>query len=254
MLPKIFDIAEEQGLTFNPRTLRHKEVYCKCPFCKEDTRPGKEKKFYLSLNTEDQVFRCWFCGERGGVLYFEAKLTGVSYEEVKEKRFGKLRKPIHAAERLSPSQLARAGWKGSKKKNKTVFKKNRDQILKSWLEYEFTEMVGLYAEFLVISALQDAERKHERHACLKKRCEKTSIQHCYNRLMAEYQESTGAKWATEGKRLAEMAWKTCQLQQDTDLKEIVVYVPFFHYMWKVEREQKKVVTAQQNNRLCQSLN
>ena len=87
MLPEILRVAEEYGLTFNPRYHGKKETLCKCTFCEEDAKPGKGNKFYLSLNTQDQVYKCWYCGVSGGVLDFEAKLSGLPYNEVREKYF-----------------------------------------------------------------------------------------------------------------------------------------------------------------------
>lgn len=246
MLPKILDIAEEHGLIFNPRTFSKKEVLCKCPFCGEDSKPGKEKKYYLSLNTHDQVYRCWYCGEHGGVLQFEAKLTGQTYQEVKDKRLGKLRKKIHAAERLNPDQLERAGWKDVKQKDKTAFKKNRDQVLLDWREYEYTELVGLYAELTVISLLDDANRQDDLRQNLMNHCEKSRIPDCYNRLLTEHKkakDSDRVDWAKEGTRLARMAWMACRLQEDKEFKNIVLYIPYFHFMWKAERKQKKTILS-----------
>lgn len=56
----------------------------KCPFCREDAKLGKEKKFYLSLNTVDQVFKCWFCKESGGVFRLIALLEGAPEGKVIE--------------------------------------------------------------------------------------------------------------------------------------------------------------------------
>lgn len=80
MLPEILEVAKKHKLIINPRTLHNEEVLCKCPFCQEDSKPGKNRKYYLSLNAQSQVFKCWFCGESGGVLRFIALLEGVPEE------------------------------------------------------------------------------------------------------------------------------------------------------------------------------
>lgn len=82
MLPNILDVAAEHGLTFQPRSYGKKQTLAKCPFCLEDDQPRKRKKYYLSLNTHEQVFKCWYCGESGGVFRFMALLEGVSENEV----------------------------------------------------------------------------------------------------------------------------------------------------------------------------
>lgn len=240
MLPNILDIAEENGLIFNTRSLNKKEVFCKCPFCLEDA--SKADKHYLSLNTSDNVYRCWFCGDKGGVLQFEAKLTGLSYEMIKEKRLGKLRKPLHAAERLSPHQLSSIGWREVKQNDKSAFQKSREQVLKDWQEYEFTEMVSLYAEFKAISQLPDANRQRELCINLKANCDKTKITDCYKRLIGEYKkvDSQKADWAVEGEKIFQMTWLACTLEGDADFQRLILYVPFFHFMWKSERQAKKL--------------
>ena len=43
MLPNILDITNEQGLTFQPRSLGKKQTLAKCPFCHDDGQPRKRK-------------------------------------------------------------------------------------------------------------------------------------------------------------------------------------------------------------------
>lgn len=112
MLPDILPVAERHGLIINDRTRGKREVLAKCPFCGEDSKPEKERKYYLSLNTEDQVYKCWFCGESGGVFRFISLLEGISEDEVVEKyrkQKGKKYKP-HPAERLTTTQLKLIGY------------------------------------------------------------------------------------------------------------------------------------------------
>ncbi|MDQ0338154.1 hypothetical protein J2S00_000938 [Caldalkalibacillus uzonensis] len=112
MLPEILPNAEQHGLIINERTREKREVLAKCPFCEEDSKPGKEKKFYLSLNTQDQVFKCWFCGEAGGVFRFISLLENIPESEVIERYRGKKGKyKPHPAERLTLSQLRLLGYK-----------------------------------------------------------------------------------------------------------------------------------------------
>ncbi|MDA6082831.1 hypothetical protein OSJ97_25150, partial [Escherichia coli] len=48
-----------------------------------------------------------------------------------------------------------------------------------------------------------------------------------------------SEWAREGTKLARMAWKACYQAYDFELEKIVLYVPFFHYQWKLERIERK---------------
>lgn len=249
MLPKILDVAEENGVTIKPNTYGKKQVLCKCPFCEEDSKPGKAKKFYLSLNTDEQIFRCWYCGESGGVLQFEAKLTGLSYEQVKEKRLGKLRKPLHPAERLNPKQLDAIGWREKKRKDRKAFVKSREEVFRDWQEYEYTELVGLFAEFTVIAFLDTPKERHEELLrYLMERTKAKQIHMGFPRLLEEYvkDEAFRSDWAREGTVLARMAWKACYQTHDFELEKIVLYVPFFHYQWKRERAKLRKKGFNQN--------
>lgn len=107
MLPEIVDVAKLHRLELNHRTLNHEEVLAKCPLCQEDSKPGKRRRYYLSLNSQDQVFRCWYCGESGGVLRFISLLEGVPEDEVKERYRSPKRKghrKRHPVERWSTGQ------------------------------------------------------------------------------------------------------------------------------------------------------
>lgn len=52
MLPSIIKIADHYGLENDPKTYGRKESLFKCPFCQSN-------KYHLSLNTQDNVFKCW---------------------------------------------------------------------------------------------------------------------------------------------------------------------------------------------------
>ncbi|MFZ7947188.1 MULTISPECIES: CHC2 zinc finger domain-containing protein [Bacillaceae] len=249
MLPKILDVAEENGVTIKLNTYGKRQVLCKCPFCQEDSKPGKEKRFYLSLNTNEQIFRCWYCGESGGVIQFEAKLTGLPYNQVKEKRLGKLRKPLHPAERLNPKQLDAIGWKDKKRKDRKAFAQRREDVFLDWKEYEYTELVGLFAEFMLIAFLNTPKvRQEELMRYLMDRAKGTQIHLGFSKLLKEYvkDEEFRSEWAKEGTKLARMAWKACYQTDDFELEKIVLYVPFFHYQWKLERTERKQKQLTQN--------
>lgn len=234
MLPKILDIAEQNGLTFNPKTYGKKETLCKCPFCEEDSRPGKGSRFYLSLNTNDQVYKCWYCNVSGGVLDFESRLTGKPYNEIREKYFGGRRKPIHPAERLNPNQLHLIGWKDYRRKDQRSFKQKREKVLQDWKVYEYTQLVELFAEFMVIAHIDNQEKRQTKLLTyLMKRSKETHIYLCFSKLLEEYakEDHLRADWAKEGVVIARMAWKISYKENDFNLDGIVLQIPFLHYLY-----------------------
>lgn len=231
MLPNILDIAEQNGVIINKRTYGKKETLAKCPFCLED---ANKPKYYLSLNTVDQVYKCWFCGESGGVLDFEARLTNTTYEEVKEKYFGRnKRRNIHPAETLTMKQLKEIGWEGFRK-NKEAFMKHRDLVFKEWQRYEHRVLSELYAELLIIMKLP-MERREQLLTYFKKRCEKTPIRDCYFKVTEEYKkQSSTTAWVNDGLKIARISWRICQMKND--FTKVLVQVPFLHYLYFYEKE------------------
>lgn len=142
MLPSILEIAQQHGLQMNARcsSQNAKEIRFKCPFCEADA--NKKGKYYLSLNTSDNLFKCWACGESGGVLKFVAMLEDKSIEEVKRDLWGSRRSPrmLHPAEKLTPQQLRDMGFVGyslGKQKNRDPegYKRTLDWIWSEWQIY-----------------------------------------------------------------------------------------------------------------------
>lgn len=153
MFPDILSVANEHNIVVNERTRNHKEVLCKCPFCFEDTKPAKKRRFYLSLNTQDQVFKCWFCGESGGVLRFISLLEGVSEEKVRA-RYRK-RKIAHRAERLTRHQLAFIGHNSKtdfaalKKRDRSYWHRTMDWIWNDWQAFKESQLQRAYFYLLL---------------------------------------------------------------------------------------------------------
>ncbi|SHN86433.1 hypothetical protein [Desulfitobacterium chlororespirans] len=142
MLPSIMEVAlqhELKSAELDDRSKRKKrsvkDVRFKCPFCKATDHPKFKDKYYLSLNTEDNVFQCWFCGESGGVLKFIALLENKSIEEVKQELFHKgnnrVQRKLHPAEKLTPSQLQSMGF--LTKNWKKPSPRDLDWIWSEWL-------------------------------------------------------------------------------------------------------------------------
>ncbi len=150
MIPEILEIAKQHKLHI--RSLIGKEVHAKCPFCQEDSKPGKKKRYYLSLNTQDQVYKCWFCGESGGVIRFISLLEGASEEEV-AKRYRK-RKIIHPAEKLTRSQrnmmrevfgyAVDPDWKRMKERNRAYYLRTLDLLWEDWKSFLEIEKHNAY--------------------------------------------------------------------------------------------------------------
>jgi hypothetical protein len=138
MLPDILSVAKDHRLEINERTFGKKEVLAKCPFCLADA--NRKNKFYLSLNTEDKVFKCWFCGESGGVIRFIALLEGVPENEVL-RRYNLQRKKRHPAVRLTSRQLKLAGfrgkadWQAMKERNPDYYQATLDFVWAHWNDF-----------------------------------------------------------------------------------------------------------------------
>lgn len=194
MLPEILNIAREHKLVLNNRTLNSIEVLSKCPFCGEDSKPLKRRKYYLSLNTRDQVFRCWFCGESGGVFRFIALLEGVSEESVRS-RYRK-RKICHPAERLTRRQRLLIGeekqpdWKAMKKRDKSYYLRTMDYIWSRWQAYVDTQLREAY--FLLLLGI----RFHKYQESIEeiRKLEKSIEAPLLDRVLSIYSSSKRPKW------------------------------------------------------------
>ena len=239
VLPNILNIAQEYGLKFQPKTYGKKESLCKCPFCKEDSQPGKEKKYYLSLNTNDQVYKCWYCKQSGGVLDFESKLSGKPFNEIKEKYFGRQRKSLHPAFRLNPYQLDQIGWKEFKRKSFKDFQQKREEVLMDWKEYVQKELTRNFACYICIANLKGQEsRQRELLTWFIKKCWKSHVPNMFEIVQNEYlkQEHERSDWAEKGMEIGRIAWSTCIKIVDFDLEDLFVYIIFADYYL---RENKK---------------
>ncbi|MFJ2043924.1 hypothetical protein ACIOBL_09985 [Paenibacillus taichungensis] len=156
MLPDIVAIAEQHGLQINPYSRSREEVACKCPFCHEDSKPGKKRRYYLSLNSKDQVFKCWFCKESGGVFRFISLLENIPEEKVKQ-RFRK-RRIVHPAERLSQNQrrllrehtgVREPNWKQMRERDFSYYLRSLDLFWDSWKEFLMKEQRDAYFQLIV---------------------------------------------------------------------------------------------------------
>jgi hypothetical protein len=227
-LPSIISVADDARLEINPKTIGKKEVYAKCPFCLGDA--NHKGKYKLSLNNHYNVFKCWLCGEKGGVLEFEAKITGIPYDEVRAKYFGKM-KNYHPAEMLSPMQLKQIGWDRLKRTQKDDFKAKKDKVLHDWKVFERDEKVKHFAMLLVIAHLDDNERQLELMIFLTKSCEKTGIKLLFSEIMDEFIKdvSERSEWTREAVEIARLAWLISKRDFDFEMQSVVMNVlTLFH--------------------------
>jgi hypothetical protein len=227
-LPNILDVAEDNGLIINPSTFKKKEVLAKCPFCLN------HKKYHLSLNVEINCFKCWYCKASGGVLEFESRLTGNTFQSVKEKYFGKDKKKRHYAEYLSPMQLRKIGWDEYKRKHRSTFLEKKDEVLRDWNAYCYDESVKHFALFITVAHLPDQERISALLEYIQTSCEKTGIYLLFSRLTEELikDENERSQWAKEGTNLAREAWKISLENGDAELIHVLKYVLLMHYSKK----------------------
>lgn len=73
LFPSIVELADERGLRRYGKSTPNGEVRVCCPFCLANVgKEDKEGKLYLS--PVKKTFRCFRCGENGGVVAFLAKL------------------------------------------------------------------------------------------------------------------------------------------------------------------------------------
>lgn len=233
-LPSIIEVAEKTGVELNPRTLNKKEVYAKCPFCSGDAH--RKGKYKLSLNQEYNVFKCWICGEHGGVLEFESRLTGVSFEEVKVKYFGQKKRPVHPVEKLSPMQLKKIGWAEYKRRNREDFMKKRAEVIQDWKEYEYSEKVKYFAMLMVIVHLENQEdRQKDLLLHLTKTCGESPIPMLFSTLFDEYLKDVEnrSEWAIEGTKVARLAWKLSLVTCDFDFDQVVANTLMSYYLSKM---------------------
>lgn len=209
MLPSIVNVAQEYGLRYDPKTLTKKEVRFQCPFC--NSRSGK---YHLSLNKESDLFKCWKCGESGGVLKFEALLTNKSHEEVRRKYFGKRERKVHPAYKLTPQQLQKIGWENMKQEDFQNFIESKDKVYSDWKRYVYKEQVKYYALLTLIAHYPIREYQQHLFAWLSEMAQQSEVPKMWDRLMSEWNSERKQKWALEGIELARAIYKTSLATED----------------------------------------
>ncbi|WP_193065038.1 CHC2 zinc finger domain-containing protein [Oceanobacillus oncorhynchi] len=232
MLPNILDVAQTYAIEINPKSYGKKETLAKCPFCNEDSRPEKRNKFYLSLNTNKQVYRCFYCGDKGGVLQFEAKLSNTSFDDIRQKYFGQKRKSLHPAYRLNPEQLSQIGWQEYKRRDINGFREQKNEVEKDWKQYVYDELVKYFALYICVKHLDDIQALE----WFKQKCKGIPIQKLYERILNQYRKKEEERnvWAIEGTKIARIAW-TVSIKIDQDFNNLFVNVLIADYLYKKEK-------------------
>lgn len=151
ILPNIVEIAQNHNLTIKSRSIGKKETLCKCPFCLEDSQPRKKNKYYLSLNEDKNVFKCWYCKEYGGVVKFISLLDGKSESEIIEslRKKNGFHYQKHPAEKLSRSQLRMIGypninWMKNRDYDVELYKAFREKVYQKWLAFVEQQKLSAY--------------------------------------------------------------------------------------------------------------
>ncbi|WP_019156933.1 hypothetical protein [Robertmurraya massiliosenegalensis] len=236
MLPSIIDVARENQLTFNERSLNKKEVMCKCPFCLADA--NNPKKFYLSLNPDKNVFKCWYCKEYGGVLQFESLVTGNSYEEVRLKYFGDIKKKYHPAELLSPKQLKAINWDEIKRKHNDEYKRSLENVFADWKAHVHSQRILAFAKLLI-----GIESKKYQLICenIKKQALDSQVPNLLEDVLEMYSSSEWKSWALEAREIAVSALLIAR-KENNELANALVYVvfAFSQYNQKNKNDNRRV--------------
>lgn len=220
MLPSILKVAERYSVTLDKKTMGNKESRAKCPFCLEDA--NRHNKYFLSLNIESNVFKCWFCKKSGGVLKFESLLSGKSFQEVKESYFGKRKGNSHPAYNLSPEQLDKIGWRERKRMDFKSFNEERDEIMKEWQVYKFEQLTIYYALFILMANHSDKKRVH--WSWLKEISKSSQIDGLEDLIVNQYRSTKKAKWAMVGKTLADIAYEISKESMDIEFSNLFANV------------------------------
>lgn len=142
ILPNILEVAQTYHVEIDSRTLGKREVLCKCPFC-NNAQNKQTRRHYLSLNESKNIFQCWWCKEKGGVLRFISLLSGES-ENVLLERIRKEQSQStyqkHPAEKLTTHQLqllgyGRIDWIGNRQFDYDEYVAFRERIWSEWQDY-----------------------------------------------------------------------------------------------------------------------
>ena len=151
ILPNIVEVAQEYQITLYARTLGKREILGKCPFC-DNGHHKKTRRHYLSLNEDRNVFRCWYCNEKGGVIRFLSLLLGeaegVILERIRnENKQSNYQK--HEAEKLTTGQLkligyGRINWVANREFDYELYVAYRERVWEDWQYFVEKQVMQAY--------------------------------------------------------------------------------------------------------------
>lgn len=235
-LPSIINIAEKYKLEFDKKTYGRKETRTKCPFCHADS--NRPDKYYMSLNTKDNVFKCWYCEESGGVLKFEALISDKSHDEVRSKYFGERRKNVHPAYSLTPDQLRRIGWQDKKRDDFGQFVQSKEQVLKEWELFKYEELAKYHALFLLMANYHKDKQK-ENYISFLEMVKSSEIDGLKEIIEDEYKNPSERNWAVSGREIAQLAHQLSVESGDIELTNIFINVIFAIELKKSMKRDKQ---------------
>ncbi|QKY69415.1 hypothetical protein [Lentibacillus sp. CBA3610] len=175
------------------------------------------------------------------MLDFEVKLSGKSFNAVKEQYFGKVRKSLHPAYQLNPYQLKCIGWQNYKRISFNGFLQKREHVLKDWKQFVHDELVTHYALFLCIAHLENQnERQKELMTWFIRKCWTSPIPAMYdqvqNAFLGRYEDLKD--WAAEGTELGRSAWRVCLKTMDIDLDSLFLNILFLKALTKIDDKKR----------------
>ena len=197
------------------------------------------KKYYLSLNPKENIYKCWYCGQSGGVLQFESLLTGCSFKEIKQKYFGsKKKKSYHPADLLSPKQLEAIDWVKIKRNHYKEYKRSLQEVIADWKAYVRQQRILAFAKLLVGIEMNQYQLLTDN---IQKQGANAHIPHLLYDVTKMYLSGKWTDWAIEARMIAGIAYKTSKAE-DNGLKNALFYVvlAYNEYMVKGSAKNKKM--------------
>jgi uncharacterized Zn-finger protein len=170
ILPNILDVAEQYNLEADRKTIGKKEARFKCPFCHADA--NRSQKYFLSINEDKNVFKCWYCQASGGVLKLMSFLENKSEQEIIEQLRGNngFSYQKHPVEKLTRSQLKMIGyekidWVKNREYDIELYKHFRNYVYQKWLDFVVYKQDCAYRQLyvgLLCGRFQQAVKKTEK--------------------------------------------------------------------------------------------
>ncbi|MFT9486783.1 MAG: CHC2 zinc finger domain-containing protein [Tepidibacillus sp.] len=148
ILPNIEEVAKEHGIELGKMVKGQYKVICPFP-------SHGEKTPSMFINPQKNVFKCFGCGEGGGVIKFISLLENKSEQEVLKsltkdiERSPKGKKKFvifsHPAEKLTTYQLRLIGfhnkpsWESMRQHDYFYYRRTLDFVFEEWQEFIETE-------------------------------------------------------------------------------------------------------------------